>query len=57
MASSDDAQKAIFDGVAALSKSAVEIGGTHGAAMLRDASYAFRAAIGGQQPGGVYVGK
>ena len=55
MASSDDAQAEIFNGVAALSKAAVQMGGTRGASMLRDAAYAYRAAIGGQQPGGVHV--
>lgn len=55
MSGQTDAQDAIFDAVEALAKAGAKYGGPGGAAMLRDAAYAWRAATGGQQPGGTVI--
>ncbi|QNA93246.1 MULTISPECIES: hypothetical protein [unclassified Microbacterium] len=55
MASSQEAQNAILDSVKKLADEAAERGGVAGTTMLRDAAYAYRAVIGGQQPGGIFV--
>ncbi|HEY0889358.1 MAG TPA: hypothetical protein VGE38_07095 [Nocardioides sp.] len=57
MASQSEAREAIYDAVATMTKKAVEHGGPSGAAMLRDAAIAWRAAAGGQQPGSSVVQK
>jgi hypothetical protein len=45
------ARDAIYDAVLLMTEKAVSMGGTNGAAMLRDAAHAWRAAYGGAQPG------
>ena len=51
MAVHEEAQSAIYDGVVVMVEKAKEWGGPQGAAMLRDAAVAYRAARGGSQPG------
>ncbi len=53
--SKDQARESIYDAVDQMAKKAVEMRGGTGAAMLRDAAIAWRAAVGGQQPGVVTV--
>lgn len=55
MATSSDAQDALYAAVVTVAKAAAERPGTAGASMLRDAAIAFRAAVGGAQPGSVIV--
>lgn len=51
MATQDEAQAAVFDGVLHVVEAAKKYGGTTGSTMIRDAGIAFRAAVGGPQPG------
>jgi hypothetical protein len=51
----ETAQVALYEAVAKLAVEASEMGGSAGAEMLRDTAVAFRAAVGGPQPGSVVV--
>lgn len=51
MATQDEAQAALFDGVKFFVDRAKAFDGPRGASMLRDAGVAYRAAVGGPQPG------
>lgn len=51
MATQSEAKEAIFDAVAAIAEEAKAYSGQVGAAMLREAAIAYRAAAGGSQPG------
>jgi hypothetical protein len=51
----DESRIAIFKAVEQMCAAATEYSGPSGAAMLRDAAYAWRAATGGPQPGSVIV--
>jgi hypothetical protein len=53
MASKDEAQQAVWDGVVRVIEEAQQYGGPTGGQMLRDAALAYRLAAGGPQPGGV----
>jgi hypothetical protein len=55
MASKESAQAALYAAVEKLAEAAVDYNGPVGAAMLRDAAIAYRAAAGGAQPGSVVV--
>ena len=50
-----EAKEAIFRAVVQLCESADNYGGATAGAMVRDAAYAWRAAVGGNQPGGTVV--
>lgn len=49
-----EAKEALFKAIEAVAKDAPNYG-TAGGPMIRDAAYAWRALVGGQQPGGVNV--
>ncbi|MFF7684130.1 hypothetical protein ACFZA2_15385 [Microbacterium sp. NPDC007973] len=51
MATQNEAQAALFEGVKFFVERAKAYDGTRGASMLRDAGVAYRAAVGGPQPG------
>ena len=50
----DEAKEALFKAIQAVAKDAPDYGAA-AAPMLRDAAYAWRALVGGSQPGGVNV--
>lgn len=51
MATQEEALAALFDGVVLVVEAAKKYGGTTGSTMIRDAGIAYRAAVGGPQPG------
>lgn len=53
--SSQDAQIALYAAIAKVANSAADFGGSTESAMVRDAAIAYRAVLGGQQPGSVVV--
>lgn len=60
MATIDDrraAEAAVFKAIELVASTAVEYGGTTQSGMVRDAAIAWRAMVGGQQPGNVVIEK
>lgn len=57
MATTQEAQAAVFDAVIELLEKAKGNSGTTRSSMVRDAGIAYRAAAGGPQPGSVVVEK
>lgn len=55
MASQESTQAALFAAIEKVTVAAPNYGGTKQSAMVRDAAIAFRAVIGGAQPGVVVV--
>jgi len=51
MATQEEALAALLDGVVHVSEAAKKYSGTTGSTMIRDAGIAYRAALGGPQPG------
>ncbi len=55
MSNVDDAYEEILKAAAALAKRGAALQSRAGAEMVRDAAYAYRAVVGGAQPGGVFI--
>jgi len=55
MATKDEARDALYDAIVKVAEKADNYGGVTGSAMVRDASIAWRALVGGAQPGSVVV--
>lgn len=55
MSKADDAKEAVFEAITVLANASKQASGNTKAAMVRDAAVAYRALVGGQQPGGVVV--
>lgn len=49
----DEAKDALLAAITSMAAAGAATGGTAGSAMVRDAAYAWRAVVGGYQPGGV----
>ena len=55
MATQDDAANALFFAITKVAKKGADLGTPIGGAMVRDAAIAYRAVMGGPQPGSVVV--
>lgn len=55
MADAAAAQKALYEAIQGAAEESASYGGVTRSAMVRDAAIAYRAVVGGQQPGSVVV--
>jgi len=55
MASQQDVEEALFDAIVKVATKGGNLGSTAGASMVRDAAIAYRAYMGGPQPGSVVI--